>query len=306
MAAPAAQRAAVAGDLAAQLGGAGKAEAVLGRGAVGEGDRGGEAVVERVGVVARGVDLAFPGDHVVEAGAEPGIAGPQDAVLRGAEATGRRALVALGAVGHGGCVGGEQRGCHAGGIEDAGAQQVGEAAAGAVLQDVGQQTKILVDVGVAGAGGEVQRARAGDDAGGLGVAERRFGRRAVQHRHRPVVAQAGLVVAQVQRAWWGLLQVRQAGAHVGVQHRGVGEGVQHGGAGELLGDRAHAEQCPRGEGDAALGVGPAPGVADQRLAGAQDAAWPGIGTREGLQGAVEAGGEGAGHGRHCRAAGCGA
>ena len=95
--------------------------------------------------------------------------------------------------------------CHAGAIEDAGAQQLGEAAAGAVLHDVGQQAEVLVDVGVAGAGREMQRAGAGDDAGGLGVAERRLGRRAVQHRHRPVVAQAGLVVAQVQRGGRRLL-----------------------------------------------------------------------------------------------------
>ena len=63
----------------------------------------------------------------------------------------RRALVALGAVGHGGGVGGQQRARHAGGVEDAGAQQLREAAAGALLQDVRQDAKILVDVGIAGA-----------------------------------------------------------------------------------------------------------------------------------------------------------
>ena len=187
---------------------------------------------------------------------------------------------------------------HAGAFEDAGAQQFREAAAGALLHDVRQDAEILVDVGVAGAGREVQRARAGDHAGGLGVAERRLGRRAVQHRDRPVVAQAGLVVTEMQRARRRLLQERQAGAHVAIQHRRVGEGVQHRGAGELLGDGAHAEQRARRERDAAFGVGPAPGVAHQHLAVAQrgdGAAGSGIGARQGLDDAVEAGGEGAGH-----------
>ena len=152
-------------------------------------------------------------------------------------------------------------------------------------------------------GAKLQRPRAGDDAGGFGVAERRLGRRAVQHRHRPVVAQAGLVVAQMQRAGRRLLQQRQAGAHVAVQHRRVGKGVQHHAAGELLGDRAHAEQRARREGNAPLGVGPAPGVANQDLAVAQHgdrAAGSGIGAGQGVDSAVEAGGERGHHGRHSR------
>ncbi len=243
--------------------------------------------------------MAFPRDHVVEAGAEAGIAGPQDAVFGGAEAAGGGAFVALGAIGHGAGVGGQQCGCHAGGFEDAGAQEVGKAAAGARLKDVGENAEIMVGVGVAGAGRELQRARAGDHAGGFDVAERGLGRRAVQHRQRPVVAQAGLVVTQVQRGWRPLRQVRQAGSDVVVEVGRVGKGVQQRGAGELLGDGAHAEQGARGERNAAFGVGPAPGVADQGFAVAHDgdgAAWSGVGAGECFDGAIEAGGEGAGHG----------
>ena len=98
----------------------------------------------------------------------------------------------------------------------AGTQQVGEASAGALLHDLGQQAEILVDVGVPGAWGEMQGAGAGDDAGGFSVAERRLGRRAVQHRYRPVIAQAGLIVAQMHGVGRRLFQPRQAGTNVGV------------------------------------------------------------------------------------------
>ncbi len=178
------------------------------------------------------------------------------------------------------------------------AQQFREGAAGAVLHDVRQDAEVLVDVGVAGAGHEVQRSRAGDHAGGFGVAERRLGRGAVQHRDRPVVAQAGLVVTEMQRARRRLLEEREAGADVVIQHRRVGERVQHRGAGELLGDGAHAEQRVRGERDAAFGVGKAPCVAQQHFAVAQrgdGTAGSGIGAGEALDHAVEACGEGAGH-----------
>src|SRR5882757_1894577 len=121
MAAPAAQGTAVAGDGAAELARAGEAEAVSGRMSVGEADRCGEPAMEGGGIVARRVDMALPGDHVVEAGAEPGIPGPQDAVLGGAEAAGLRALVALRAVRHGARIGGEERARHPGRLEDAAA-----------------------------------------------------------------------------------------------------------------------------------------------------------------------------------------
>jgi hypothetical protein len=52
-----------------------QAPAVAGGGAIGEGDRDGEAGVDRFRVVARGIDMAFPGDQVVEAGGDAGIAG---------------------------------------------------------------------------------------------------------------------------------------------------------------------------------------------------------------------------------------
>ena len=158
--------------------------------------------------------------------------------------------------------------------------------------------KFWLHVGMARAGREVQRACAGDHAGGLGVAERRLGRRAVQHRHRPVVAQAGLVVAQMQRRRRRLLQQRQAGAHIAIQHRRIGKRIQHHGAGELLGDGAHAEQRARRERDAPFGIRPAPGVAHQHLAVAQRgdrAAGSGIAAWQGFDDAIEAGGEGCVH-----------
>ena len=100
----------MAGDRAAEFGASTQAEAI--RGGVPSAKLTGadSRLIQRVRVIARRVDVALPGDHVVEAGAEPGIAGPQDAVLGGAEAVGRRALVALRAVRHGAGVGGQQCG----------------------------------------------------------------------------------------------------------------------------------------------------------------------------------------------------
>ncbi len=150
--------------------------------------------------------------------------------------------------------------------------------------------KFWLQVPVARAGGELQRARAADHARRLAVAERGFGRRAVQHGNRPIVPQPGLIVAEVQRAWRRLLQQRQAGRHGGVQDRRIGKRVQQRGAGELLGDRAHAKQRARREWDAALGVRPAPGMAKQHLAAAQDGnrtARSGVGARERANGGIE-------------------
>ena len=142
--------------------------------------------VQRVGVVAGRVDVAFPGDHVVEAGAEAGIAGPQDAVLGGAKA-GCRACPRSPRCRR------AWRGCRRRAVRVAmparSKMRVRSSSAKPrpvrVLQDVGENAEILVDVGVAGAGRELQRARAGDDAGGFDVAERCLGGRAVQHRHAP-------------------------------------------------------------------------------------------------------------------------
>ena len=152
VAAPAAQGAAVGGDRAAEFVAPAEAETVCCWRSVGECHWCGEAAVQRVGVVTRRVDVTLPGDHVIEAGAEAGVAGPHDAVLCGTEAAGGGAFVALGAVGHGARVGRQQRSLHAGGVEYAGAQQVGEASAGALLHDLGQQAEVLVDVGVPRAG----------------------------------------------------------------------------------------------------------------------------------------------------------
>ena len=55
-----------------------------------------------------------------------------------------RALVPLGAIGHGTCIGDEQRTLHSGAVEHAGAEQFGEAAAAALLHDIRQETEILI------------------------------------------------------------------------------------------------------------------------------------------------------------------
>ena len=304
VATPTAQRAAMGGDRAAQFPRPVQAEAISGRSAVGEGHRNGQAAVRCISIIARCVDVAFPGDHVIEAGAKTCISGPKDTVLRGTEATGSRALVALGAVRHGGGVSGQQCRRHAGAVEYARPQKLREASAGALLHDVRQDAKILVHIRVARAWCEMQRARARNHTCSLGIAERRLCRRAMQHRHRPIVAQAGLVVTQMQRTWRRLLQQWQPVAHVGIQHRRIGIGVQNNGAGELLGDRAHAEQRARGKGDAPLGVGPTPCVAKQHLAIAQRgdrAAGSGVGARQHVHSLVEACGERGGHALHCRA-----
>ena len=269
MAAPAAQRAAMAGGRAAELGRPGQAEAIGSQDPIGEVDRCGQPPIQRVGIVPGRIDMPLPGDHVVEAGAEPGIACPNDAILRGAETAGLRALVALRPIRHGARVGGQEGAGHPGALEDAAAQQLREAPSGALLQDVRQDPEILVAVGIAGAGRKLQRPGGGHDAGGFDLPERRLGRRTMQHRHGPVVAQTRLVVAEVQRAWRRLLQQRQAGPHVVIEHRRVGKGVQDQAAGELLGDGAHAKQRVRREGKAPFGIGPAPGVTSQHLAVAQ-------------------------------------
>ncbi len=139
---------------------------------------------------------------------------------------------------------------------------------------------------------EMQRPGRADHPRRFGIAERRLNRRAVQHRDSPVVAQPRLVVAQMKSGRRGLSQQRQPRAHIVVQHGRIRESIQHHTAGELLGDGAHPEQSARREGDAALGVGPTPGVADQNLAVAQHgdrAAWPGVGPRQRLHDAIKEG-----------------
>ena len=292
--APTTQCAAMGGDRAAQLARSIQTEAISAGIAVAEGHRDGQAAVRRIRIIARCVNVALPCDHVVEAGAKTCITGPQDTVLCDAEPTGSRTLVALCAVGHGRGVGGQQCRRHAGAVEHARAQKLREASAGALLHNVRQDAKILVHVGVARSRHEMQRARATDHTCSLGIAEWGLDRRAVQHRHRPIVAQARLVMTQMQRAWCRLLQHRQTGAHVGIQHRRIGIGVQDDGAGKLLGDGAHAEQRARREGDAPLGVGPSPCVAKQHLAIAQRSdctAGSGIGARQRVHSVVEARGE---------------
>ena len=237
--------------------------------------------------------MPLPGDHVVEAGAEPGIACPDDAIFRGAETTGLRTLVALRPIRHGARVGGQEGVGHPDALENAAAQQLREAPSRALLQDIRQDPKILVAVGVAGAGRKLERPRGGHDAGGFDLTERRLDRRTLQHRHGPVVAQARLVVAKVQCAWRSLLQQRQAGAYVVIEHRRVGKCVQDQAAGELLGDRAEAKQRAWREGKAPLGIGPAPGVTSQHLAVAQygnRTTGSGVVAGQSVDSAVKAGG----------------
>src|SRR6185437_2461592 len=93
MAAPAAERAPMSGDCEVELDAAAEAEAIGGGLAVGEAHRHGKTRIERLRVIASGIDMALPGDHVVERGTEPGIAGPQNTVLRRAEAVSNRTLV---------------------------------------------------------------------------------------------------------------------------------------------------------------------------------------------------------------------
>ena len=111
------------------------------------------------------------------------------------ETGGLGTLIALRPIRHGTGVGGQERAGHPGALEDTGLQQFREASAGALLQHVREDTEILVSVGIAGARRKMQGPGGGHDSGGFHLAERRLSRRTVQHRHRPVVAQAGLVVA---------------------------------------------------------------------------------------------------------------
>ena len=301
IAAPAAQAAAMGGDGAPKIAPARQAKAIAGRRPVREGDRPAEAPVEAARIVARRVDVLFPGDHVVETGAHPGVPGPHDAVFGGAKAAGLRSFVAFRPIGHGAGVRRQERGLHPHSLEDPGSQQLGEAAAGAMLQDIAQDTEVLVAIGIARPRRELQRARTADHPRRLPLAEWRFRRRAVQHRHGPVVAQARLVVAKMQRAGGGGLQPGQAGAHIGVERRRVGKGVEHQRTGELLGDRAHPEQGLGGEGDPPFRIRPAPGVARDHLALAQHRdrparAW--IGARQPVENALQSLMQGRGHPVH--------
>src|SRR5580704_17456481 len=127
MAAPAAERAAMSGDGEAELNAATEAEAIGGGIAVGKAHRRREARIERLCVIATGINMALPGDHVVERGAEPGIAGPQNMVLRRAKPARNGALVPLGTIRQSAGIGGEERGTHASLVENAAMQQLGKA-----------------------------------------------------------------------------------------------------------------------------------------------------------------------------------
>jgi hypothetical protein len=167
--------------------------------------------------------------------------------------------------------------------------------ASALLQDVGEDAEVLVAVGVARPRRELQGAGGADDRRGFGLAEGLFRGGALQHGDGPVVAQAGLVVEEVEGGGGGLFEIRQAGADIVVQHCGVGEGVEHRRAGELLGDRADAEEGPGREFNTGLGIGPAPGAPRQHLALAQHggrAAGSGIGKGQGLKRSIETGAHG--------------
>ena len=245
---------------------AGQAEAIGGGRAVPEGHGRGEAVVEPIRLVPRRVDELLPGDHVFEAGGDAGVARPVDVVDGRAEACGERAFVAHRTAGDGGCVGIQPRIGHAGDIEDPAAKEIAELLAGPLLDEVGDQAEVVVAIGVAGAGGEMQALRAADDAVGILGVEDAFDRRAIEHGDGPVVAQAGLVVGEVEDARRAFRQRGQAATQILVEDARVGKLVEHQAAGELLrdgADEAHGQRC---EGDAAFGVGPSPAVAREHLA----------------------------------------
>ena len=130
----------------------------------------------------------------------------------------------------------------------------------------------MIRIGVASAGDELQRASGADDTARLGIAKRRFHGRAVQHGDRPIIAQARLVVTELQRGRCRLFERRQPVAHVGVEHRRIGKLGEQRRARELLGNGAHAEQSARCERDAALGIGKSPRVLGEDLAPLQHGA----------------------------------
>ena len=105
--------------------------------------------VEAARIIARRVDVFFPGDHVVEAGSHAGVSGPQDAVFRGPEAARLRPFVAIRAIWAWPRVSAARNAVSMPTpLEDASSQQLAEAAAGPVLQDVAQDTKVLIAVGI--------------------------------------------------------------------------------------------------------------------------------------------------------------
>ena len=298
VAAPAAQPAAMPGGLPSERGRAAEPEAVAGRSPIGETHGSGEPTVKCVRIIAGCVDVPLPGDHVVEAGAHAGVAGPKDAVHGGSEAAGLRPFVAFGAVRHALGVGREEGGLHANAVEHPGPQQIGKARAGPVGHHVSQHAKVLVHVGKARTAGELQAAGVGEDARRLAFSERGLGRGAQQHGHSPVIPQPGLVVSEVRSAGRRPVETGERGANIVIQGRQIRIGVERDGAGELFGDGTHPEQGSRREGYAPLGVGEAPGVADENVAVANDcdsAPWSGVGARKRLQDGVEAAGEGVSH-----------
>ena len=100
------------------------------------------------------------------------------------------ALIALSAIGQRAGIGGEDGAGHAGGQQHTLAQQGGEILARAGGQDVGEDAEILVHIGIAAAGGEMQAGGAAQYPRGFGIAEGGLHRAAMQHGDGPVIAQA--------------------------------------------------------------------------------------------------------------------
>ena len=111
----------MAGGGAAEHGAAIEAKAVFRRRAIRELHGRGEAGVERRRVVTRRVDMALPGDHVVQRGAQAGVPGPLHTVFCRPKAGRLAALITLGAIRHGAGVGSKERAGHARRVEQAGA-----------------------------------------------------------------------------------------------------------------------------------------------------------------------------------------
>ena len=88
----------------------------------------------------------------------------------------------------------------------------------------------------------------------------------MQHGDGPIIAETGLIVAEVHGFGRRLGEVGQIRLDGSVQGCNVVGGRESRGTGELLGYGADAEERSRRERDAAFSIGPAPTVSNDDLA----------------------------------------
>ena len=197
-AAPATQAAAMAdGELAMDHHPA-QPKAIRGRGAIGEICRLRLDRRAAGGIVARRIDGLFPGNHVVKRRGNPSVPRPMQPVYRRPPAVFQRSFIADRSIRHGGCFRAQQRARHPGRVEDMPAHQQAEIGAGTVLHQIPEYAKILVAVGIASARRKLQRCRSRRQITCIVRSEHAFRRSAAQNRGCPIVAQAGLVMRQMQ------------------------------------------------------------------------------------------------------------